>query len=72
MITTMADDSYPFEPMSLDDDETKESRSKVPVRARRAQVSSVGSAGKTHMILVDRTMCLGHVKGQGGTKLCID
>lgn len=24
------------------------------------------------MILVDRTMCLGHVKGQGGANLCID
>jgi hypothetical protein len=68
----MTDDSFRFEPLSLDNDETKSSRSKARTRAGRTQVSSVGLTGKTYVILVDHEMCRGHVKGQGGTKLCIE
>ena len=73
--STMADDSYPFETYSLDDDDTRTTRSKSSKGsegAGKARVSGAGSAGKTHMIVVDNDMCQGHVKGQAGTKLCIE
>ena len=73
--STMADDSYPFETYSLDDDDTRTTHSKSSKGsegAGKVLVSGAGTAGKTHMVVVEEDMCRGHVKGQAGTKLCIE